>query len=239
MTIRTAAPAHRPGKPLTPQAERRRDQILEAALAVMSRKGFDRTSIADIAGRARVARATVYQHFADKRDVLVALANRVTFRVIEAASAWPPLPDAGAERPATREQRRAREVELRGLIEARLALVLQTVATNADAARLLVRLTPGADKLVDDTLRRMDEFVVGMVTKDIDTAQHYGWARACDSRMVARFILGGIERIVFRALDRDQALDIEKLTGELGALVFSSLRNEDYFDPDGGRRDGA
>src|SRR5581483_10735841 len=82
MTIRTAAPAHRPGKPLTPQAERRRDQSLEAALAVMSRKGFDRTSIADIAGRARVARATVYQHFADKRDVLVALANRVTFRVI-------------------------------------------------------------------------------------------------------------------------------------------------------------
>lgn len=72
----------------------------------MSRKGFERASIAAIAGRAGVARATVYQHFCDKQDILVALADRITRRIIETVEGWAPLPMS----PAAGEQ------ELRAMI---------------------------------------------------------------------------------------------------------------------------
>ena len=231
MAIRNAARAGRSDKGLTRHGESRRGQILEAALATMSRKGFERTSIADIAGRARVSRATVYQHFSDKRDVLVALAHRVTFRVIEAASAWPPLPE-----PAASKDPSEREIELRRMIEERLLAVLRTVAANADATRLIIRLTRGNDTLVDDTMRGMDQFVVQAITKDIETAQRYGWARHCDAPLVARFLLGGIERIVICALDHDEELDPEALSAEIGAFVFASLLSRAYFDAHGVRR---
>jgi len=59
----------RPSGPAGPKGRvchsTRRDRILEAARAVVSRKGFERTSIAAIAGRGGFARATVYQHFCD------------------------------------------------------------------------------------------------------------------------------------------------------------------------------
>src|SRR4029453_16022874 len=74
----------------------RRDGILEAALEIMSRKGFERASIAAIPGRAGVARATVYQHFCDKQDILVALAERITRRIIETVETWAPLPASPA-----------------------------------------------------------------------------------------------------------------------------------------------
>ena len=62
---------------LSPRAGTRREEILEVALEVISRKGFHDTSIADIARGARASRATVYQYFHDKRDILLALAERV------------------------------------------------------------------------------------------------------------------------------------------------------------------
>src|SRR5262249_62281784 len=60
----------------SPRARTRREAILESALEIIAREGFHRASVAEIASRAHVSRATVYQHFADKRDILRALADR-------------------------------------------------------------------------------------------------------------------------------------------------------------------
>src|SRR5262249_62198739 len=79
-------------KKLSNRAEARRDKIFAAALEVISRKGFHQTSIADIAGRACVSRATVYQYFCDKRDILASLTDRVAQRLIDAMDSWATLP---------------------------------------------------------------------------------------------------------------------------------------------------
>ncbi len=51
----------------------RRQQILDAALAVFSQKGYDRATTAEIARRAGVAEGTIYNYFKSKRDVLLSL----------------------------------------------------------------------------------------------------------------------------------------------------------------------
>lgn len=48
-------------------------RILDASRTLFVRRGFDATSIGDIARGAGVARATVYNNFNDKRDILAAI----------------------------------------------------------------------------------------------------------------------------------------------------------------------
>lgn len=47
-----------------------RRRMREAALALFSEKGFDRTTAAEIAARAGVTERTFFRHFPDKREVL-------------------------------------------------------------------------------------------------------------------------------------------------------------------------
>jgi AcrR family transcriptional regulator len=55
--------------------EYRQKQILAAALDVFSRKGYGEATIPDIAREAGVAVGTIYNYYAGKRDLLVAIAN--------------------------------------------------------------------------------------------------------------------------------------------------------------------
>jgi AcrR family transcriptional regulator len=52
--------------------------ILRAAATLITRKGFERTSIEDIAGRAEVGVGTVYNYFGSKNFLLLALMQRDT-----------------------------------------------------------------------------------------------------------------------------------------------------------------
>jgi len=57
--------------------QEREERILEAAAAVFARKGFHGATIREIAELADVADGTIYNYFADKRDLLVAITRHV------------------------------------------------------------------------------------------------------------------------------------------------------------------
>jgi AcrR family transcriptional regulator len=52
---------------------RARTKIIEASRRLFARRGFSETSMGDIARAAQVARATVYNNFDDKQDILAAI----------------------------------------------------------------------------------------------------------------------------------------------------------------------
>lgn len=52
---------------------RARTKIVEASRKLFARRGFSETSMGDIARAAQVARATVYNNFDDKQDILAAI----------------------------------------------------------------------------------------------------------------------------------------------------------------------
>jgi AcrR family transcriptional regulator len=52
---------------------RARHKILDASRKLFARRGFSETSMGDIARSAQVARATVYNNFDDKQDILAAI----------------------------------------------------------------------------------------------------------------------------------------------------------------------
>ena len=216
-------------KKLSTRAEARRDKIFAAALEVISRKGFHQTSIADIAGRARVSRATVYQYFCDKQDILASLTDRVAQRLIDAMDAWAPLPLAPSAVGA--EATLATGEGLRRMIDTRISEILDAISENAEAFRLMIRLRRGNEGITDDAPGRIDDHVVAILTRDIQAAAGFGWARACDAQMIARFLLGGIQKLLEEAFDRPDPipLDTRAIASEIGALVFFGLAHGDLI----------
>lgn len=55
------------------RGQKTRSSILEGALRLFSRHGYEQVSVTAIAREAGVSRATVYRHFQDKRAILLAL----------------------------------------------------------------------------------------------------------------------------------------------------------------------
>src|SRR5262245_20234579 len=110
----------------------RREQLLDAALAVFSAGGHSAAKVSDIVGRAGVAQGTFYLYFRSKPEVMLALFERFQDALFEARCRVDPTP------PATPRQFRAAVLEktraiLRAAIEHRqLAALFMKEAVGAD-----------------------------------------------------------------------------------------------------------
>jgi AcrR family transcriptional regulator len=67
-----------------------RGRLESAALDLLTEKGFDGTTVADIAARAGVTERTFYRHFGDKRDMLFAGQAYLVDGFADAVAAAPP-----------------------------------------------------------------------------------------------------------------------------------------------------
>src|SRR5215211_9362368 len=79
-------------------ASARRRQLLDAALDAFAAQGFHSTSMNDVAEAAGVTKPVLYQHFASKRELYLALLDEVGARLIDA------IATAAGEATSPREQ---------------------------------------------------------------------------------------------------------------------------------------
>jgi len=126
-----------------------RGRLEEAALQLYSERGFDQTTVAEIAERAGLTERTFFRHFADKREVLFGgegvLEEIVTRAVAEAAESVAPI-DAVADGLLTvaelfrerRDHARRRQAVITanpGLQERELIKLSRLAGSTADALR--------------------------------------------------------------------------------------------------------
>lgn len=76
-----------------PAAERR-EQLLEIATALFAEKGFDGTSVEEIAAEAGVSKPVVYEHFGGKEGAYQAIVQRESGMLWESVAAKLDSPDA-------------------------------------------------------------------------------------------------------------------------------------------------
>lgn len=67
------------------EAEERRNEIIDAADELFGQKGFDGTSTNDILEKVGIARGTLYHHFKSKEDLMDALIERYSVRLLGTA----------------------------------------------------------------------------------------------------------------------------------------------------------
>jgi AcrR family transcriptional regulator len=155
-----------PERPLRTRDEARalfRNAILDAAEAVFAENGFHGARIQDIAARARIAVGTVYNHFAQKDDVLRALLQE---RSEELLAELRPRPDDAPEFRARLEACAARTLAYVGRHRAFFAIASEQglfAGSSAPGARLDVRPADKVAKfravyreLVDEGIRSGD-----------------------------------------------------------------------------------
>jgi AcrR family transcriptional regulator len=105
-------------------AEDRRAAILDAALEVFSRRGYNGASIDEIATAAGISKALIYEHFPSKRDLHVSLLERHVQEIFVRLAQTADTKDPG-------------EVRLRNGVNA----FLEWAEVNRDAFRLVFRDT--------------------------------------------------------------------------------------------------
>ena len=77
------------------KGDERKKQILDAALKAFAEYGYERTSIAVICEKARIARPTLYQYFKDKRSLFRELLEGYLLGFHKRIHAWHATADGG------------------------------------------------------------------------------------------------------------------------------------------------
>jgi len=199
---------NRPASKARMTGKERREQLLAVSRTLFAEKGFDGTSVEEIATRAKVSKPVVYEHFGGKEGIYAVVVDREIEALLGALS--------GALRSPAHPRR---------LVEATALALLDYIESSTDGFRILVRDSPVAQatgtfsSLIGDVAtqvehllaeqfkrQRLDpktapmyaQMLVGMVAL---TGQWWLDARSPDKREVAAHLvnlawngLAGIER---------------------------------------------
>ncbi len=129
-----------------------RGRLVQAAFALYGERGFEQTTVAEIAERAGLTERTFFRHFADKREVLFAGADALQELLVSTVANAPDV--AGADRRGGRG--RSRPPALSSRREEQLARQRQAIiAASAELQeRELIKLASLAAALAEALRRR-------------------------------------------------------------------------------------
>lgn len=202
------------------KAEARRAQILDVAKGVFARRGYRVANVADICRAARIGRGTLYQYFDSKQAVLLALMEALSERVAGVIATRPRIEAMGLpSRIPTRE--------IVGFCEDRLRQLLEAIFVDEATLRLILRDARGLDGTVDRVIEQIDAQVLAALESDLAAAQRGGFLRAGDIHLMARFVLGGVEKMVLMALKDSAPIHLDQIVKTAVELeLFGLFRKE-------------
>jgi AcrR family transcriptional regulator len=189
-----------------------RQDILSAAKAVFSTKGYRASTVSDIIDEAGVARATFYKYFPNKRHVLFVLMVEFLNTLYENTRNYivkePDSPD-----------------ELAGRIRNGLVLFYRYFLENSGIVLVYYREAFGTDPRLyaawDDFDRRMNLLLSGVLERGVEI----GLIRPIDTKLVASAILMIFLQVPYRELMTAGRVDfdIESISEEIVALVMKGI----------------
>lgn len=207
-----------------PIAERR-EQLLDAALAVIVSDGYGRISIDAIAKRAQVARSVVYGAFDDLDSLLLSLLDRQQERAFTRLLASLPLPE-GRHRsdPGSGSDPDPDPVTFACETVHRMAAMLRE---DPDTWRLIL-ITPGATPpavhaRIEADRERFRRRVASWIGSAAAAAAGAGpapaGAGALDPDVLAHALVASAEHFARLALTSPGAIDTDRLTAQLRLLL--------------------
>jgi TetR/AcrR family transcriptional regulator of autoinduction and epiphytic fitness len=161
--------------------ERKREAILQAAIAEFRSSGFEITSMDKIAATAGVSKRTVYNHFPSKEELFAEILNRL-WNSITAEQLTPYDPQT-----PLRDQ-------LRTLLQAKLQMLADE--NFLDLARIAIAATIHSPERAQDMVARMGEREEGL-TVWVRMAQADGRLKPVDPAFAAQQMHGLIKTFAF------------------------------------------
>jgi len=184
-----------------PAAERR-EQLLAVALDVFAGEGYHQTSMNQIAEAAGITKPVLYQHFASKRELYLALIEEAGGRLLHIITA-----------PSITETNGRRRVELGFLA------YFQWVYDDHDSFQLLFgggsRRDAEFSEAAGKFQSRVADAIEPLITADIDTEHR---------RTLAHAIVGLAEGVSRRLIRLGNDFDPELIARQVSELAWAGLR---------------
>jgi AcrR family transcriptional regulator len=189
----------------------RRGRILWALATCMAAKGYQATTIADIAAAARVSKTVVYAHFRDKQQCLLELYSRANDKVLATV------------REAQAEARSA-GLPWRDRLRAGIGAYLETLAAGPAVAWAALVEVQAAGRAALALRRDMIDRYVDLLTEVVDglVEEHPD-----EVRPVARDVLvaavGGVNELMLARVERGEAERLPEDTELAAGIVIGLL----------------
>jgi AcrR family transcriptional regulator len=184
--------------------------ILQAAFAAFSENGYDKTSMDDIVRRSGLSKGTLYWHFKNKHDLLLATINMVMAEVTQSTEAI-----VNAEGPAIDRFRRLFNESFDALM------------TNENLIGLIANFffqssqSPEAQQI----MRQAYDMYINLLERLIHQGIESDEFRQVDARMVAIMLLGAGDGIAFQSLLKPD-WDVEVVIQTFLDLAIEGLKKE-------------
>ncbi len=188
----------------------RKREILLAAREVFSAKGYENTSVADIAAKVGIVEGAVYKHFATKRDLL--FEAMCTF--------YRPIVEQTREQLAGIQGTRNR---LRFIIWRQL----RGFAEEPGICRLIIQDIRPRQDYKDSVVHELNRESTSLLLSVIEDAIAAGEFRSELAPQVVRdLIFGGIEHIAWKTLSGRGPLEIDRLAGDLTDFIVRAMDSD-------------
>jgi AcrR family transcriptional regulator len=186
-----------------------REAVLRTAIDVFNRRGFDATSISDLAAELGVTKSAVYHHFTSKEALLSAALDEA----LEGLS-------SAVEAAATASDGEPSAVRLRATVEAAVRILV----AHLPAVTLLLRVRGNSDveRAALERRRHIDDRLATLVRQAADEGDLRG---DVDPDLISRLVFGMVNSLVdwYRPTG---PLDADTLATTVSGLLFDGLHPE-------------
>lgn len=189
----------------------RRGRILWALATCMASKGYQATTIADIAAAARVSKTVVYAHFRDKEQCLLELYSRANDRVLATV------------RQAQEDAHRA-GLPWRDRMRAGIGAYLETLAAGpAVAWAALVEVQAAGRPALALRRQMIDRYVDLLVEVGGTLAEEHPEEVRPVSRDLLVAAVGGVNELMLARVERGEAERLPEDTAVAAGIVIGLL----------------
>ncbi|AFU03512.1 TetR/AcrR family transcriptional regulator [Nocardia brasiliensis] len=214
--------APRRGRPPEPGlAQRRRQQIIESAYAVFVARGYEATTISDVAAHAGIGQGTVYRYFESKREILDHVVDFGIAKFVDRVQ------------PRTLLKRPASAPELLAELRSAIGRWYEMLDQEPDFVRLFLVEASAIDKELSDRLLGLELLVSTFVAHELRLGMAAGWIRAdLDPEVTAHIVLTlGVPGVLQEMRGENSAAERERATNGVLTLLEKALRPRDPAGP--------
>ncbi|WP_338762567.1 TetR/AcrR family transcriptional regulator [Nocardia vulneris] len=214
--------APRRGRPPEPGlAQRRRQQIIESAYAVFVARGYEATTISDVAAHAGIGQGTVYRYFESKREILDHVVDFGIAKFVDRVQ------------PRTLLKRPASASDLLAELRSAIGRWYEMLDQEPDFVRLFLVEASAIDKELSDRLLGLELLVSTFVAHELRLGVAAGWIRAdLDPEVTAHIVLTlGVPGILQEMRGENTAAERERTTNGVLTLLEKALRPRDSAGP--------
>jgi AcrR family transcriptional regulator len=193
-------------KRVTKSPDERRQDLLDAALSVFAAKGIPRTTVADIAEAAGVAKGTFYLYFDSKENLVGALKEGFVDEILDHASAL---------------YARVGKDDWWALVDETVTSFVDFMLEHRDMIHVMVQegVTPETSPQFAECQRRVDEMFATSIKMGIDA----GVFDVEDPELIGRFLHYAVDGALSHAIMYEEGFDRGRLVAAARELVRKTL----------------